>query len=249
MGLTESSKHFSKFTQAWTSRVTQIASDPSSLPLGLRESYQRLTTLQAWRHFVLDATTSADALAFFIEAQNDALVSHVLAGLGSWRSALKHLRSTIENVLAFIYYREHAVELELWASGEHRLGMTALISYFNAHPRVCSIPRSLTGLEILEKEYTTLSRAVHASATSFRMTSSADVPKIWDTDPIAFKKWLSRERATLRGINLLLLCLFRERLAGAALRDLRSVLGPIVGANVFPEIHNVLGVRLIQPSS
>src|SRR5437870_9984913 len=63
------------------------------------KSYRRIVSLQAWRSELLETAISSGSLSFFLEAQNDALTSHALAGCGSWRSSLQALRSCIENVL------------------------------------------------------------------------------------------------------------------------------------------------------
>ena len=70
-------------------------------------------TIPTQNALVLEPRMTADSLAFFLEAQNDALVSHVFGNLGSWRSALKALRSCIENVAFCLYYKDHPVELHL----------------------------------------------------------------------------------------------------------------------------------------
>lgn len=69
----------------------------------LDDAYARLTTLQAWRSFVLEERVSVGALGFFSEAQNDGLTSSVLISVGMWRPAMKSLRSLIENAIQCLF--------------------------------------------------------------------------------------------------------------------------------------------------
>src|SRR5476649_2919126 len=121
------------------------------------ESYRRLTALQALKTSIISRSYSKESAAFFSEAHNDALVSHVSASTGSWRSALQALRSCIENVLCTIYYNEHPVEYELWEMGEFIISFSEMIKYVERHPKLRGVPIRLTGIETLKAEYSTLS--------------------------------------------------------------------------------------------
>lgn len=70
--------------------------------------YSRLTVLQAFRGHILNQMTDG-AKGFFTEAQSDGLTSQVLICSGMGRSALKSLRSLIENLLRSIYYNDHPI--------------------------------------------------------------------------------------------------------------------------------------------
>ena len=48
------------------------------------------------------------------------------------------------------------------------------MNYFKKHPNLPKLKTKVTGLEIIEKEYQVLSRAVHASAKAFRMTNKSE---------------------------------------------------------------------------
>ena len=181
----------------------------------LYSSYEGLTTLQAWRATVLEKTIGNDAISFFLEAQNDALLSHTQASLGSWRLALNALRSLIENILAMVYYMDHPIEMELWSLGRNKIGFTDLIKYLSEHPRIRDKNDSVNGIDTIKTEYAKLSRAVHASSTNFRMTNEGRVPLLCTADKSALNKWRTRERLTLTGLNLALLCIFSNHLTGA----------------------------------
>ncbi len=133
------------------------------------ESYRRLSCLQTIKRELVLSNFSEASAAFFSEAHNDALVSHVSASFGAWRSSLQALRSCLENALCSIYYKDHPVELELWACGQFRIGFSEVHRYLLAHPSLTNIDNQLTGLELIGEEYATLSKAVHASAANFRM--------------------------------------------------------------------------------
>ena len=118
-----------------TASSTELAKD-NSIYLN---SY-RIASLQAWRTH-LESRITEGSLAFFLEAQNDALTSHVFASLGSWRSALKALRSCIDNVLFCVYYKDHSVELDLWHSGKHKPSFNELFNYMENHPARIAVAR------------------------------------------------------------------------------------------------------------
>jgi hypothetical protein len=191
---------------------------------------------------------SEEALGFFFEAQNDAIVSHVFARQGYWRSALKSLRSCIETVMQCLFYMDHPVELELWQAGDHRLGRAVLQQYLESHPRVRGVkPDKLTGLAILSKEYETLSRAVHASAKGFRMTADADAVQLCSDDRASLGKWLTRERSVLLGVNLLLVVMFRQELEAGRVPNLREVISLAIPQAYHAEVKSALRVTLTAP--
>lgn len=148
---------------------------------------------------------------------NDALVSHVSASFGAWRSSLQALRSCLENALCSIYYKDHPVELLLWAQGRYRIGFAELHRYLSEHPSLVKYELHLTGLDIIADEYATLSKAVHASAASFRMTDPASMVLLWSNEPAKIGMWAARERKVLEGLSLLMICMHSERLQGTLL--------------------------------
>jgi hypothetical protein len=191
------------------------------------DSYQLVTSLQAWRALLLENVMTAECVAFFLEAQNDALHGHVMSRMGVWRSALQALRSCMENSLTSLFYMDHAVELRLWDAGKHRLAFSELGSYFTSHPDMQDVPAAINGLSVLRSEYGTLSRAVHASAASFRMAENGK-PELWSDDKARLGAWLTRQRLTISSINLVLLCLFRTHLQGTRLPALREAISRVV---------------------
>lgn len=171
--------------------------------------------------------------------------SHVLAALGSWRESLKCLRSCIENVLFCEYYKDHPIELRLWLAGKHRLAFHEVISYFEKHPDIDENTKDLAGLGRLQKEYSILSRAVHGSGFSFRMTAAGGTTNLWSSDNTKLSSWSTRERQTLVGINLVLLTLRRRSLQGASLLALRQSIGLVIKSPTLRgEIRTRLGVNL-----
>jgi hypothetical protein len=242
----ETEVHFASFTRQWEADLKAVS---CALALHKRKflvSYRRIVSLQAWRTTLLDMRLSTDSLAFFLEAQNDALTSHVLARLGSWRTALKALRGCIENVLACLYYMDHPVELSLWQKHRHRLGFGEYIAYFRAHPAVERLPENVTGLAELTKEFATLSAAVHGSASSFRMTADGRIPRLWTEHAAQLGAWLTRESRSLLAVNLILLTMFRGELEGAKLSNLRKAISLGVPEQRHRDIRQHLGVRLFR---
>lgn len=239
--------NYLRFKASWRDERnrTQTALEDSDEIFKL--SYRRITSLQAWRSLLLDSILDEDSLGFFVEGQNDALVSHTLAQVGAWRSALMSLRSCMENVLVCLYYKDHPVELRLWHSGKHRLGFTALIEYMRGHPVLEEIDPAAAGLDLLTKEYGTLSRAVHASAKSFRMSDDASTTRIWSSARASLGSWATREAQVMLAVNLLLTALFRDNLHGARLLGLRKSISLAVPVSRHAAIKAKLQVSLPRP--
>lgn len=238
--------NFERFSAAWPNELTAVRTVLGQHLERYKVSYQKLVSLQAWRTTLLDTLMSKESLAFFLEAQNDALVSHVMAELGSWRVALQSLRSTIENVLSALYYMDHPVELQLWQLGQHKLGFSALADYLEHHPKFMGLSLGDTGLEQLRNEYATLSKAVHGSAMSFRMTVDGETTQLWSHDTARLGAWATRESATLLALNLLLVTMFRDRLAGTALPGLRKAVSLAVPTSKHARIKALMTVTLFK---
>jgi len=165
-----------------------------------KQSYRRLCCFNAVQHTFIVPNFSSGSAAFFLEAQNDALVSHVNANLGSWRTALQSLRSCIENVLSSIYFSQHPVELELWSQGEFRTSFQDLYKYLVRHPSLAKIDLATSGLSDLKVEYEVLSKAVHASALDFRMTDGASKILLWSDEEAKLGAWSTREKKVIEAI-------------------------------------------------
>jgi hypothetical protein len=244
--LDEIKSNYAAFTSDWkTALSTRLASSVPDL-MRFQASYIRLTALQAWRANIVDSQLSTGSAGFFIEAQNDALISHIQASIGSWRVALKALRSCIENVLLCLYYKDHHVELALWEVGKFRLPFNEAVKYFKSHPSLFQMPDNLIGLPLITAEYEKLSKAVHSSATDFRMTADGMGVSLWKTDKKHEGRWETHEKRTLEGLNLLLLVLFRERLTGTALKPVRQGLGFVIPAKKDASIRAKLGVTVLR---
>src|SRR5262249_46734910 len=119
--LRETEQNFETFSKSFVAKAEAAAQTLEAQRKKYLDSYRRIVTLNAWRTELLEKTISPESLAFFLESQNDALTSHVFSRFGSWRSALKSLRSCIENVLFCLFYKDHPIELQLWHKGRHRL--------------------------------------------------------------------------------------------------------------------------------
>jgi hypothetical protein len=213
----------------------------------LIESYRRLAALQALKSSVIARSYSKESAAFFSEAHNDALVSHVNASVGSWRSALQALRSCIENVLRTIYYNEHPVEYELWEMGEFLISFSELIKYAERHPKIRGVPKQLTGIEALKSEYATLSKAVHSSAAKFRMTGPASGILLWSTDAARASMWNTRERKVIEAASLLLLCFHRKQFEGTGMTPQRNVLYFCLSTASRQRLRTALKINIPTP--
>lgn len=242
--LEELEANFRNFSTTWNNDLRRNTDALAQHSQDYLASYQQLVSLQAWRTTVLEQCIPPESLEFFLEAQNDALTSHIQASIGSWRTALKSLRSCIENALFTLYYMDHPVELTLWQTGKHKMGFAEIIKYLDHHPKLDGTASALSGREILKKEYETLSKAVHGSARSFRMTEDGKAVNLWSTEKRRLSQWRSRENSVLKGLNLLYLTFFREELKGAKQAHLRAVLGFCIPQSKDREIQQAYGVRI-----
>lgn len=209
-------------------------------------SYVRLSSLEAWRAFVLEQVVSPGSLVFFLEAQNDALLSHTFARIGAWRSALQSLRCAIENVLFCLYYKDHSVELELWNLGKHKIPISDFVNYLEKHPNFNSIDPEISGISLLKKEYSTLSKAVHGSSINFRMTHSNSFPALMIPDDSKLNQWLARENRAIQVINQILITTYAKNLQGAKVRNLRKSISFAVPEGMHGSYRNIFGIRLFQ---
>ena len=241
----EVDNNFVAFDGAWPGELNTARNALVVANSHFKDSYARITSIQAWRTSVLFKALLPDVEAFFFEAQNDLLVSHCLARCGSFRQALKALRSTIENTYAALYFMDHPVELRRWAAGSYRITFADLTAYFENHPDVSS--PTAAGVALLRGEYATLSKAVHGSAKAFRMTTDLVAVRLWSADVPSVGKWATREKAVIQGLNLLLAHLFCDKLTGTQNRNLRETMGFVLTAAQRTVLRTKLNVKVISP--
>ncbi len=240
----ELKSNFKDFNSQWKKELREVASKHSSERKVFQDSYTRVASIQAWRTKVVAERMDDDSAAFFFEAQNDLLISHCLANCGSFRQALKSLRSCIENVFSALYYMDHPVELHRWLQGKYKIGFTELHNYLASHPRLHGAGANVTGLPILQSEYATLSKAVHASAKHFRITTDLTDTKLWVKDVPSIRQWSTRERQVITALNSLLLHMFANNLHGAKHRPLREMLALVIPTARRAEIRRRLSVNI-----
>ena len=225
----ETEANFNAFTASWREKLPLSIAALGAHRNVFLGSYSRIAAFNAWKCNVMDRKASSDSLKFFVEAINDALVSHVFAGFGSWRVSLMSLRSCIENTYNFLYYMDHPIELRLWELGEHRLGFSDVHLYLERHPDIAPFHKStISGLPTLKAEYGTLSRAVHASASGFRMSPDGKTVSLWRPEAASLNQWNTREKHTFGSLNLLLTSVFRESLQGTQNLPLRQALARVI---------------------
>jgi len=231
------------FFKGWTKALSENSANLGN-NAAFVGSYRRLSCLNAIQNGLISKEFSTGSAAFFVEAQNDALVSHINASVGSWRSALQSLRSSIENVLSSFYYSSHPVELELWSDGKFRIGFQELHKFLSTHPRIRKINANTSGLTDLKSEYETLSKAVHASAISFRMTGGQDKVSLWSTDQGKLSAWSTRERKVIEAVCALTSCFFVDDLQGAKNQTLRTMLQFVIRSSRRTAFRTDLKINL-----
>lgn len=219
---TELDANHAAFEQRWKAQreLTETALEGHEI---FGPAFRRLVAMQAWRSELLDTKVSPGSLQFAIEGQNDLLAAYPLARCGQWRSALQSQRAALENYLNFLFFKDHPIELALWADGRHQTQFSELYSYFLKHPLVSGRQPKCCGLDTIKAEYAVLSKAVHGSAAAFRM-SSDDGPKFFVNDQALLGKWDHRNKQVVRALCLLMIALFKDELAATRKRNLRKSL-------------------------
>jgi hypothetical protein len=240
---TEITANFESFSAGWQQKLEVVREELSKRKGEFAASYEQLASIGAWAG-LLEGEMSKESFAFFREAQNDALVSHVMARCGSWRVAHKALRSMMENVVLCVFYKDHPVELSMWNDGRHRLGFRDALDYLSNHPLLHGMKEVDTGIADLRKQYGVASRAVHASATSFRMTTVDDSTNLWTADKARLGQWRTAESDTLAAINTVLIGLFRARLSGTSRRGERKVIALAIPKSRHSRIKSLFSVSL-----
>lgn len=197
----------------------------------LAESYARIAAVNALKVDVVDPHFPKGAAHFFFEAHNDALLSHVNASFGSWRPALQALRSFMENTMAAIYYLDHPVEFEKWSNGDFQISPKEMREYIAEHPKLLKIVKELDLKAALDKEYGTLSKAVHGSSNLFRMTTPDGNTNIANPSAADLGKWSTRERTTIDICITALVGVLSDYLDGAKMQNLRAALRIAIQSN------------------
>jgi hypothetical protein len=234
---------FEAFESAWQPELQSVIKELGKSADVYFHSYLQLVSLNAWRSELLATVISAESGSFFLEAQNDALISHVFARMGAWRSALKSLRSCMENAAFCVFFKDHPVELTLWGIGKYKVGFAAMVEYLERHPAFEGIGAEVSGIDLFRREYATLSKAVHGAAM-FQMTAETETTSLWTDSPQSLSKWRTRERAVLQSINLLLMVIFRENLRGSQHPQLRKAISFAVSPSKHLVVKSKLGITL-----
>ncbi|MGV2111936.1 hypothetical protein ACQZ46_11720 [Agrobacterium salinitolerans] len=213
----------------------------------LVESYARIAAINALKVDVVEPHLPKGAAHFFFEAHNDALLSHVNASFGSWRPALQSLRSFMENTMAAIYYFDHRVEYEKWCTGDFQISPRELREYIAEHPKLAKIIKELDFKAALDKEYGTLSKAVHGSSSLFRMTTADGKTNIANPSVADLGKWSARERSAIDLCITALVGVLSDYLDGAKMQNLRAVLRTAIQSNSRAALKKHMDVSI--PSS
>jgi hypothetical protein len=211
--------------------------------------FSSIASLQAWLEYFVDTNRfSEKTQMFFFEAVNDAILSCYFARVGTWRPAIQSLRSTLENCLQFLYYKDHLVELKLWENQKHKIGFQRLEEYLKQHPILAGHDhQSETGLVQIEQSYSLLSKAVHGSVDGFRMVSKSpgkQLPSIHVNSMVELSRYRTLVRSLFEALNQLLVAIFNEELQGTALPSLRQAIAHATSAGTRRTVKKAFKVVL-----
>lgn len=235
-------------SQFWLDTDAEQAAASASIRADSRIAahYAHATAFESWRRSILDPGLG-EGLPFWIEAQNDFLLSLVHGGKGGWRSALQALRSFVENAVCAVYFSEHPVEARRFDAGDFRLSWTEGKEYLRSYPGAKDTDFRRKLVDSLADEYKQLSAAVHGSAESFRMTAGQQYPRLCDSTPALLGAWQARVGKSARAVHLLFLQHFAAQLTGARLPALREDVAKVLGPRDRATVKRELGVVLTPP--
>lgn len=213
----------------------------------LVESYARIASINAFKLDIVEPHFPSGAADFFFEAHNDALISHVNASYGSWRSALQALRSFMENTMMAIFYLDHPVEFIKWSEGNFKLSPREIREYVSEHPKLKKVACELMLKSALDEEYATLSKAVHGSSSLFRMTTGDGKTNIANPSLADLGKWSARERSAVDICMTSLAAVASDYLDGAKMPNLRTALSVSIQKNSRAALKKHLGITIHSP--
>lgn len=238
------SANFVKFQAKWWAEATSARTENLKSP-HLGSNYRFLAGYNALRENLLGPPDLGGARDFFLEAQNDGLTSLILAELGVWRASLQALRSLIENTLNGLYFIDHPVELLRWENGTYKTTFSDLQKYFSSHPVLQGQSPSLDGNTLLTAEYATLSKAVHGSARTMRMSADGAV-NLANSELARLSSWNTRFTKSLRGALLLIVALNASKLTGGQNLGTRATLFLCLTGSQKTALKTKLKITLVE---
>lgn len=213
----------------------------------LAASYARIAAINAIKVDIIEPQFPKGAAQFFFEAHNDVLLSHVNASFGSWRPALQALRSFMENTMAAIFYLDHPIEFEKWIKGDFKLSPKEMREYIASHPKIILLINDLGLKAALDEEYSTLSKAVHASNSLFRMTTIDGQINIANPGLADLGKWSTRESSAIDISMTVLVGVLADHFDGAKMQNLRNSLGVAIRTKSRAALKKHLNVSIPAP--
>ncbi|QWC57999.1 hypothetical protein F7D01_13815 [Erythrobacter sp. 3-20A1M] len=149
--------------------------------------------------------------------------------------------------MAAIFFLDHPVEFEKWRVGDFRLPPKAMREYIAEHPKLINLVNDLGLKAALDKEYGTLSKAVHGSDSLFRMTSAEGNINIANPSAADLGKWSARERSAVDLSITALAGVLSDFLEGAKMQNLRAVLGVAVQPKSRAALRKHLNISIPEP--
>ena len=204
------------------------------------ESYCRVAALSASKKII---NIPSKQEMFYHEALNDFLSSHIMINLGSSRVALTALRAIIENFLYYFYYIDHPVEFDLWKKGDFRIKFSELFDYLKKHPKVIEVGTPQV-VENLQKEYATLSMAVHGSSDKFMMTAQDNFPHIFQAKTEIMSQWNSRAKSVFICIMKIIFSFYKDSFITVAHKHERKIISLALGVKQSTQISSQIGINL-----
>lgn len=237
------SQELQEMKKRYDEEIIQLINDV--YPENIKEAptikgYSRIAALNSAKKIVNEVS---DANIFLDEALNDKLSSYLLISLGSSRSALTSLRAFVESSLYFFYYKDHPIEFQKWKEHKFRMRIKELFVYLIEHPAISSFQLE-NYVQNLEKEYGTLSLAVHGASDKFMMTGQNNFPHIFQKNTVEISKWNTRSTKAFTNVVALLLGLNKEKFLSASHRHEKDIIKLALGNTISSDLSTKIGISL-----
>ena len=109
-----------------------------------------------------------DRFEFLNEVHSDLIHALICIILGLKKPFFLSIRSTIEHILKYIFYKDHPIEYELLSdTSDNKETIQDLINYVLKHPKYCKIKDFDKIMNKLKSEYEDKSKIIHGTSPKY----------------------------------------------------------------------------------
>jgi hypothetical protein len=110
----------------------------------------------------------ADRVEFLNEVHSDLIHALICITMGLKKPFFLSIRSTIEHILKYIFYKDHPIEYQLLSdTSDNKETIQDMISYVLKHPKYCKIKDFDKIMSKLKSEYEDKSKIIHGTSPKY----------------------------------------------------------------------------------